>query len=77
METQINNIAELAAELVISGKATIENAFQKALEIDNEMILKSIEDIRDMQNGYKNDENKTQKSFGILMNSVYSKLRAK
>lgn len=74
MRTQLNNIAELAAELVISGKATFENAFQIALELDNDMVLKSIEDIRDMNNGYKNEENKTQKAFGILMNSVYSKL---
>lgn len=77
MKNQINNIAEIAAELVISGKATIENAFQMALELDNDMIFKSIEDIRDMQNGHKNEANKTQKAFGILMNSVYSKLKRK
>lgn len=77
MTTQINNIAEIATELVISGKSTIENAFQMALELDNDMVLKSIEDIRDMQNGYKNENNKTQKAFGILMESVYSKLKRK
>lgn len=77
MTTQINNITEIAAELVISGKATIENALQMALEMDSEMVLKSIEDIRDMQNDYNNEENKTQKAFNVLMNSVYSKLKRK
>ena len=74
MTTQLNNIIELAAQLVIEGKATSETAIELALKQDNEMSLKCVEDMTDMRRGYINEENKTQKAFGIIMKSVYSKL---
>jgi len=74
MTTQLNNIIELASQLVIEGKATIETAFEIALKIDNERTLNTIEDIADMNRGYVNDNNKTQKAFGILLKSVNQRL---
>ena len=74
MTTQLNNIIDLAAQLVIEGKATTENAIELALKQDNEMVLKCVEDMEDMRRGYINEANKTQKVFGIIIESVYSKL---
>lgn len=74
MTNQLNNIIELAAQLVNEGKATIDNAIEVAIRIDNERALKCIEDMADMSKGYVNQENKTQKAFGILLTSVYGKL---
>jgi len=74
MTTQLNNIIDLAAQLIIEGKATAENAVELALKQDNEMALKCVEGMTDMRRGYINEENKTQKAFGIIMESVYSKL---
>lgn len=72
--TQLSNIIELAAQLVIEGKATTEKAMELALKQDNENTLKCVEDMEDMRRGYINEKNKTQKAFGIIMESVYSKL---
>ena len=74
MTTQLNNIIELAAQLVVQGEATNENAIELALQKDNERSLKCVEDISDMRRGYVNESNKTQKAYGIIMKSVYSKL---
>lgn len=74
MTTQLNNITDLAAQLVIEEKSTTENAIELALKQDNEMSLKCVEDMEDMRRGHINEENKTQKAFGIIMESVYAKL---
>jgi hypothetical protein len=74
MKTQIENITTIAANLIISGKATPENAIEKAIELDSNKCLEVIEDINDMKRGYINTHNKTQKAFNILLKSVYEKL---
>ena len=74
MTTQLNNIIELAANLIIEGKATENNAIEMALKIDSEKCLKCVEDVADMNRGYINENNQTQKAYGILLKSVYQKL---
>jgi hypothetical protein len=76
MTTQIKNIIELAANLVIEGKADETNALEMALKIDTEKALKCIDDITDMKRGYINPNNQTQKAYGILLKSVYQRLTA-
>lgn len=74
MTTQLNNIIELAAKLIIEGKATEENAIQMAIEQDNNKCLEVIEDMADMRRGYINERNTNQKGFEIVRNSVYERL---
>lgn len=40
---QLNYIANLAAQLIIEGKATIDNAFEMAISEDNKRCLDMIE----------------------------------
>ena len=72
--TQLNNLIEIASNLVLSGVATIENAFEMAIKKDQEMISTAINDMEDMNRGYINKSNKTQKAFDVLLNEVYFKL---
>ena len=74
MKTQLENIVELAANLILEGKATESNALQIAIEIDNNKCLEVIEDISDMKRGYINERNTNQKGFEIVKNSVYERL---
>ena len=74
MTTQLNNIIELAAKLIIEGKATEENAIQMAIDQDNNKCLEVIEDMADMRSGYINERNTNQKGFEIVRNSVYERL---
>jgi hypothetical protein len=71
MENQINNIIELAANLIIEGKATNENTIEMAIREDNDRCLKVFEDVTYMIKGYVNDFEKSQKGYSILLNSVY------
>ncbi len=74
MTTQLNNIIELAASLIIEGKATEENAIEIAIEIDNNKCLNVFEAISDMHKGYINELNINQKGFNIVLKSTYNKL---
>lgn len=74
MKTQLEDIVELAANLILEGKATESNALQMAIEIDNNKCLEVIEDISDMRRGYINERNTNQKAFEIVKNSVYERL---
>jgi hypothetical protein len=74
MKTKIENLTTIAANLIISGKATPENAIQLAVEMDSQKCLEVIQDIFDMKRGYINKNNKSQKAFHILLKSVYKKL---
>jgi len=74
MTTQLNNIIELAANLITEGKATEENAIQVAIEIDNNKCLDVFEDISNMRKGYINEHNVNQKGFHIVLQSTYNKL---
>jgi len=74
MKAQIENIVNLAALLIIEGKATKENAIERALEIDSVKCLRVIEDIADMKKGYLNGLNVNQKAYSIVIKSVYDKL---
>ena len=69
MKTQLENIIELAALLVIEGKATEDNALQMAIEEDNKRCLNMIEDINNL-----NEENTNKTGYEIVMENVYSKL---
>ena len=71
MENQVNNIIELAANLIIEGKATNENAIEMAIREDNDRCLKVFEDVTYMRKGYVNDLEKSQKGYSILLNSVH------
>lgn len=72
MNTQLNNLVELAAQLILDGKATIDNAMQMAIEQDSDRCLQAIEDMKDKLDGYINPNNKTQKAASILMNRIYN-----
>ena len=74
MKTQLNNIIELAANLIIEGKATEENAIQMAIEIDNNKCLNVSEDLSNIKKGYVNELNLNQKGFNIVLKSTYNKL---
>jgi len=74
MTNQLNNIIELAANLIIEGKAAEENAIQMAIEQDSNKCLEVIEDIYDMRRGYVNEKNTNQKGYEIVKNSVYERL---
>ena len=74
MTNQLNNIIELAANLIIEGKATEENAMQMVIEQDSNKCLEVIEDIFDMRRGYVNERNTNQKGYEIVKNSVYERL---
>ena len=75
MTTYLNYIAELGAELVIKGKATTDNAIQKALELDKEKCETAISDCIDMKrgDGYENEHNKTQKGIKVIGKSTFNK----
>lgn len=75
MEKYINYITELAATMVVDGTANVNNALELALEKDNDMTLKAIEDLNDMQRGYVNGSNKTQKAYQIMLVDVYNNLK--
>ena len=74
MTTQINNIAELAAQLVIEGKATFDNAIEMAINQDNKRCINAIEDMDNMKRGYITEHNKTLKAYKVLLNSTYVNL---
>lgn len=74
MPTQLNRIIQLAANLILEGKANKDNAIQMAIEIDNNKCLEVIEDISAMRRGYINQRNTNQKAFEIVKNSVYERL---
>ena len=74
MKTQLNNIIELAANLIIEDKATEENAIQMAIEIDNNKCLNVSEDLSNIKKGYVNELNLNQKGFNIVLKSTYNKL---
>lgn len=74
MTNQLNNIIELAANLIIEGRATEENAIQMAIEEDNNRCLAVFEDISYMRNGYINELNTNQKGFNIILENTYNKL---
>ena len=69
----LNNIIEIAANLIVEGKANKENAIQMAIEIDNNRILNVVSDIKDMRD-FPNPHNKNQKAYNIILNNVYNKL---
>jgi|LakMenEpi03Aug12_release.lakeMendotaPanAssembly.Ray.scaffolds.fasta_scaffold229456_4 hypothetical protein len=46
MTTQIERITELAADLIINGTATINNAIEMAIKIDTERCEKFIDKIK-------------------------------
>jgi len=69
----LNNIIERAANLIISGEATKDNALQMAIEIDNNKCEEVIFDVKSMRD-YPNAHNLNQKAFYIIMNGVYTKL---
>lgn len=71
---QLDYIIDIAAQLVIDGEATPENAIELALQRDTDKCLQCIDDMTDMNRGYINEHNKTQTAFGILLKSVHSKL---
>ncbi len=72
MQNQVENIAELAAQLIIDGKSSVKNAFEMALKIDSEKCLDVIEDMADMRGGYVNDLNKNQKAYEIILEGAYN-----
>jgi len=74
MTTQLNNIIELAANLITTGKAIEVNAIQMAIEIDNNKCLEVFENISDMKRGYVNEKNINQKGYGIILKSTYNRL---
>ena len=74
INTQLNNILEIAANLITEGKATEENAIEMAIELDNNKSLKLHEDISDMRKGYINELNGNQKGFNIVLEGTYNKL---
>ena len=74
MTTQLNNIIELAVNLIIKGIATEENAILMAIEKDNNKCSDVFEDISYMRSGYNNELNINQKSFNIVLESTYNKL---
>lgn len=76
MEKQLNNILDFAAELIINENISLDEAIQAALKKDNERCLTCIDDISDMHKGYVNSNNKTQKAFHVIQESVHSKLKA-
>lgn len=70
----LENIIEIAAQLVIDGKATTENAIEMALEIDTNRALKCVEDMADMNRGYINPHNKTQAAYNTMMQRVFQNI---
>ena len=48
-DKQVENLVEIAAVLIREGKATIENAFQMAIELDNQMIDNTIGALEDLR----------------------------
>ena len=74
---QLENIIQSAANLIVKGEATADNAIQMAIELENNRCIKMIEDIDNMKRGYVNDLEKNQKAFKIILNSVYNKLNNK
>lgn len=72
---QLEYIITIAAQLVIDGKLTEENAIEMALQLDTDRCLQCVEDMADMNRGYINNEhNTTQKAYHIIMKSVHKKL---
>ena len=71
----LQNIIDIASDLIVSGKATEDNAIEMAIEIDNERIINVMQDVQSIRRGYKNDRNINQKGFQIVMNRVYRKLQ--
>lgn len=74
MKNYMNYIADLAATMVINGTATINNAIELALKKDSDMTLNAIKDLNDMQKGYINKNNNTQKAYQILLIDTYNNL---
>lgn len=70
----LDNILEIAANLIIEGKCTVDNAITQAIKQDTERILNTVEDMTDMNRDYVNNENKNQKAYHLIMKSVYYKL---
>lgn len=48
-DKQVNNLVEIAAVLIREGKATIDNAFQMAIELDNQNIHNTIAALDDLK----------------------------
>jgi hypothetical protein len=75
---QIENITSIAAQLVIDGKATQEDAIQKALQYDSEMCEKMLLEIHRGQTRPRIDsDSKERKGIEIVKRSVYNRLRTK
>lgn len=74
MKTQLENIIDIASSLILEGKATEQNAIQMAIQIDNDRILNTVEDLVDMRKGYVNQNNKTQVAFETIKNRVHINL---
>jgi hypothetical protein len=77
LNKQIENITSIAAQLVIDGKATPEDAIQKALQYDSEMCEKMLLEMHRQQNSQYRRETKESKGVEIVKRSVYNRLKTK
>lgn len=80
MMQQVENIIELAVLLIEEGKATIDNAFQMALEMDMQRCKDVVESIqvKHQTNGNKFKEGtKAHKASDIVCDSVHKRNKTK
>lgn len=72
----LDNILEIASILVKEGKATIENAVEKAIEYDNNLCEQTL--IRFQRKGYRSKvrlEDKIDKGIGVVCDSLLGRIR--
>ena len=70
----LNYIAKLGAELVRSGDATIENAIEKAIEKDAQMIENQMAyHVEKNHLDFENPHKKEHKAINIISKSIYNK----
>lgn len=75
MTTQLDNILQLAALLINEGKANIDNALEKALELDNKMCENALGVLQN-QRGYNfiaSDKIVASKGVQIVKKSLYER----
>jgi hypothetical protein len=71
----LKNLIEIAATLVVEGKATVENAIEKAIELDNQMCENTL-GVLNNQRGYNfiNSNNIVPtKGLQIVKKSLYER----
>jgi hypothetical protein len=73
MEKQLENIIESAAQMVVSGEATPENAIEMAINRDNDLITKYYDALMDtrLDIEFKGENYQRVEAFG---KHIYNKL---